>query len=164
MLQAKSTSNHTGVTLTGDYLDFERLYEALHNIVGEEGEYPRHYLARLRVLGVCYDIRHAMMGDREIALFDNNMDTDKMKWHSTITPEQNVYYSFNTLWPEAAFVVMALNDFIFLKAKSLEKYSYKMMFSHKVVYEKNIVQVRQFQSVIMEELANILTPNSFNEL
>lgn len=31
------------------------------------------------MLGVCYDIRHALMGDREILFVDNGMDTEKMK-------------------------------------------------------------------------------------
>lgn len=93
MLHAKSTPYQTGVKLTGDYLDFENLYESLHEIVGNEDEVLPGYISiRLRVLGVCYDLRHAMMADREIELFDNNMDKDKMKWHSTITSEKNVYY------------------------------------------------------------------------
>lgn len=58
----------TGVAIYGDFMDFETLYEQLHEIVGDEEDFPAYYDARIRVLGVCYDLRHALMGDREIGL------------------------------------------------------------------------------------------------
>jgi hypothetical protein len=72
-------------------MDFERLYDSLHNVVGDEGEFIYYETASLRVLGVCYDIRHALMGDREIEFVDNGMDEAKMRWMSAITPDKNVY-------------------------------------------------------------------------
>lgn len=164
MLQAKNTSNNVGVTLSGDYLDFHNLYESIYEIIGDEEENASYYTTRLRVLGVCYDIRHAIMGDREIELVDNNMDREKMKWHNMITPQQNLYYSFNTLWPEAVFVVAALNDFIWLYSKKLAKNSYDMMYSPKVMYNKNIAQVKSFQSAIIEALKEVISPNSYGRV
>jgi hypothetical protein len=74
MIFLKNTPKHTGVTIYGDYMDFENLYDALHEIVGDENEFPRFHSARIRVLGVCYDLRHALMGDREIEFVDNGID------------------------------------------------------------------------------------------
>ncbi|WP_407081839.1 DUF6904 family protein, partial [Psychrobacillus antarcticus] len=62
MISMQNTPNRLGVTTTGDFQDFEELYEALHTIVGEEMEYIHYDAVRIRVLGVCYDIRHALMG------------------------------------------------------------------------------------------------------
>ena len=60
MIRIQNTPNLLGVTTMGDINDLDELYEALHTIVGEELEYPDYEMVRLRVLGVCYDIRHAM--------------------------------------------------------------------------------------------------------
>ena len=48
------------------------------------------------------------MGTREVALEDNGMDAEKMKWQQLITPEKNVYYSVNVLFPEAIFIAVAV--------------------------------------------------------
>nr|WP_179123923.1 hypothetical protein [Paraliobacillus ryukyuensis] len=40
MLQIKPTPNYAGVTITGDFEDFDQLYESLHMIVGTEDEHP----------------------------------------------------------------------------------------------------------------------------
>ena len=114
MIYITNTPNNAGVAIHGDYLDFEELYATLHSIVGEDGESSLYEAARLRVLGVCYDLRHAIMGDREIVFVDNGMDEDKMKRMSTITHNKNIYMVINVLWPEILFVTMVLNDFILL--------------------------------------------------
>lgn len=62
MLQIANTPNYAGIKVTGDFHDFDQLYEALHEIVGNEDENLAYYNARLRVLGLCYDLRHANMG------------------------------------------------------------------------------------------------------
>jgi hypothetical protein len=64
MIYVENTPNNTGVAVYGDHRDFEGLYEALHDIVGNEDEFVNHEVVRIRVLAVCYDLRHAMMGDR----------------------------------------------------------------------------------------------------
>jgi hypothetical protein len=99
MIYVKNTPQNAGVAIYGDFMDFERLYDSLHNVVGDEGEFIYYETASLRVLGVCYDIRHALMGDREIEFVDNGMDEAKMRWMSAITPDKNVYLKINVLWP-----------------------------------------------------------------
>jgi hypothetical protein len=74
MIYVTNTPNNAGVAIHGDYMDFKRLYNALHEIVGDEYQYPNYEGARLRVLGDCYDIRHAFMGDRELEFVDNGID------------------------------------------------------------------------------------------
>ena len=117
MIYVENTPNNTGVAVYGDHRDFEGLYEALHDIVGNEDEFLNHEMVRIRVLAVCYDLRHAMMGDREFEFVDNGRDDFKMRKLSVIAPDKNVYLKINVLWPELLFVMMALNDFILLYAK-----------------------------------------------
>lgn len=64
MLAIKTTEKLTGVTVSGTYWDLNALYDALSNVIGEEGSYHEYEACWLRVLGLCYDIRHAYQGDR----------------------------------------------------------------------------------------------------
>ena len=56
MIFAKNTPNNTGIAIYGDFMDFENLYEALHNVVGDEDEligyYEYHYQTTFRGKGV----------------------------------------------------------------------------------------------------------------
>ncbi|MCK9524689.1 MAG: hypothetical protein M0R49_02020 [Limnochordia bacterium] len=153
MITVESTPNHAGVTVQGDYFDFEHLYDALHEITGWEDEYPAYYNARLRVLAICYDLRHAMMGHRGIVFVDNGLDDDKKRWRGIIAPDKNVYLTCNVLWPELLFCTMALNDFAELHAQKLSKNHYNL-FEHKdVVWDSALAQVRMFQAAIYQCIA-----------
>lgn len=124
MIFAKNTTNNTGIAIYGDFMDFENLYEALHNVVGDEDELVGYYSARIRVLGVCYDIRHALMGDREYEFVDNGLDEDKKRRMEVLAPDKNMYLKIYVLWPEMLFVMIALDDFLELYAKKQAKAKY----------------------------------------
>ena len=96
MLSIITTEKLAGVTISGNYSDLNTLYDALTNIVGDEGSYPDYDRCCLRILGLCYEIRHAYQGDRN-TFIDDYDETD---------------YSFEYLWPEMVFVYGVLNDFI----------------------------------------------------
>lgn len=105
MLTIHPTKNLIGVTIRGDYNDLSELVDSIHRMTGSLEEEPRFYYGvKIRLLGLCYDVRHAYMGDRDIVLEENGMSPEIMKWHNRITPSQNVYYSVNVLFPEAIFV------------------------------------------------------------
>jgi hypothetical protein len=142
------------VVVSGDFMDFEELYDSLHEIVGEEGQYPSHISAAYRVLGVCYDIRHSLMGHREIEFVDNGMNKDKMHELSTITPEKNIYFTINVLWPEILFVTMVLNDFIYMSRKSC-KYPH---------WDRAATTVRKFQTAVIECVKGTVSEPSFRRM
>ena len=109
MLQTKPTEHLAGITMQGDYKDFYELVESIYRITGlDDDQTEIYYGVKNRLLGICYDIRHAFMGDRDIVLEDNGMREDIMKWHEQITPTQNVYYSVEVLFPEAIFVAASV--------------------------------------------------------
>ena len=109
MISAIPTEKLTGVTVQGDLSDFYELVDAIYRITGlENADRDLFWGVKNRLLGVCYDIRHAYMGDRNVLFVDNGMDDEKMKWHSMITPKQNVYYSAEILFPEAVFLAAAV--------------------------------------------------------
>lgn len=166
MIFAKNTPNNLGVAIYGDYMDFENLYESLHNVVGDENENYEYYSSRMRVLAVCYDIRHALMGDREFEFVDNGLDEDKKRRMEVIAPDKNMYLKINVLWPEMLFVMIALNDFLDLYAKKLAKtkYSSNLYAEVKVSWDSTIAQVRKLQSAVAETLKQTISESSYSRV
>ena len=159
MLTLTNTENYLGVHVSGDFQDLDKLYESLHSIVGQEGEFRGYSAARLRVLGVCYDLRHAMMGNREIVRVPNGMDKDTMRMRGEITSEENVYLRAQVYWPEMLFVTIALNDFI-------QEYAFNKTKSHDLqnktlIWDQTISQVKMFQSAVADLLKETLPSTSF---
>lgn len=164
MIQVKCTTNYLGVTICGDFYDFEALYDSLHTIVGDECEWVGYEGVRLRVLGVCYDIRHALMGHREVVFVENGLDPDKMRHLSIVANDKNIYLTCNVLWPEILFVTMALNDFIRLHAKKQAKNNYYAMNDYRNVWDTSIAIVRSFQAVIANCLKETIPETSVNRV
>lgn len=118
MLRTKATANLTGITIQGDYNDFSNLVDSIHRITGfDETSDDFHFGVKRRLLGICYDIRHAYMGDREVVLEDNGMRDEIMRWHGITTSTKNVYYSVNILFPEAIFVAAAVPQIYVFSAR-----------------------------------------------
>ncbi|MGI6307744.1 MAG: DUF6904 family protein [Dethiobacteria bacterium] len=165
MIIIKNTPNLTGVTISGDFNDLYNLVEALHDItINEYSEKHHQYIdISTRVLGLCYDIRHACQGDRKVELVDNNMTEDKMKWHSINAPKNNVYYSCNYLYPEMFFVMLALNALIKLRIRDLTKakFIFKEAMDKKVIWDKTIATIRIFQAEFVACVKDTFTKATF---
>lgn len=166
MIFAKNTQNNNGIAIYGDFMDFENLYKALHNVVGEENEFAGYYSARIRVLGLCYDIRHALMGDREYEFVDNGLDEDKKRRMELLAPDKNIYLKINVLWPEMLFVMLALNDFLelYAKKKSKTKYSSNLYAEPKVSWDNTIAQVKILQAAVAECLKQTISETAYARL
>jgi len=165
MLKIENTENLTGVYISGDYNDFQNLVDAFYSITISEDDkkYSRYFDISTRVLGLCYDIRHAMQGDRDIVLIDNKMDRETMAFQSQITPTQNVYYQCSYLYPEMFFVTLALNQLIkiYIKENSKPKNDYDGAFNKAVVWDNNIAIMRCFQAAFNECIKNTLSETSY---
>lgn len=164
MIHILNTPHNAGIAIHGDNLDFDALYRALHTIVGDDGEHLSLDSARMRVLGICYDIRHALMGDREVEFVDNGMTEDKMRRLSTITSSKNVYLKINVLWPEILFVMMALNDFVRVYAHKQARQSYDVMLDNRNIWDAGIAQVRAFQAAVVQCIKDHVSDNSFRRM
>lgn len=166
MISIKNTENLTGVNISGDFNDLYNLVEAFHAItIDEFSEKHQSYIGMsTRVLGLCYDVRHAYQGDREVELVDNNMNEDKMKWHSIIAPKSNVYYSCNYLYPEMFFVMLALNELVKLRIRDLTKakYIYKEAMDKKVIWDETVAIIRLFQAEFMKCVKGTFTETTFS--
>jgi len=164
MIFANNTPNNTGVAIHGDFLDFEALYKSFHDIVGEEEEYMSFSAARIRVLGVCYDIRHALQGDRDAIFVDNGLTANHRQKMAVIAPDKNLYLSIRVLWPEMLFVMMSLNDFIKLHVSKVAKPNYDIMWDKNIAWDETIAQVRHFQSIIAKCLKETVSEGSYSRM
>lgn len=160
MIYVENSPNNTGVYIFGDYLDFSKLYMSLHQVVGDEGEFSSLEAARIRVLGICYDLRHSILGDREVEFVENGMDDAKMRELSVISSTKNVYYKIDVFWTEILFVTMVLNDFLKLYTRKKSKRCYECFFDKKTVWDENIAMARLFQSAVAECIKKTLTPQT----
>ena len=165
MIKIENTENFAGVTISGDFDDFQNLVDAFDAItISEDDEKNVRYFDKsTRVLGLCYDIRHAFMGDREISLVDNGMDRETMAFQSQITPEKNVYYQCNYLYPEMFFVTIAINELLemYIKKNSKPKNDYSGALNKAVIWDKNITIVRLLQSAFNECVKNTMSQASY---
>jgi hypothetical protein len=166
MITVKNTPHIAGVEIRGDVYDFEKLVDAFHEITLDEfsEKHKGHIDISTRVLGLCYELRHAMQGDREVELVENGMDEEKMKFHSIIAPRNNVYYKCNYLYPEMFFVMIALNELVHLRMRELvkSKYAYNIGFDKKVIWDDNIATIRSFQAEFAKCVQETLTESSFS--
>lgn len=151
MLQMKSSKNHAGVTISGDTFDLEELYDALHTVVGDEGEHPEYDGVRMRVLGVCYDLRHAMMGNRQAVNVPNGLDRDRMRHLGFVGSDHNVYYQFEVLWPELLFVSLSLTEYLVMYERGKSVHS----------WDPEAAAVRKFQAGVAKCLQETLTEKKF---
>lgn len=153
MIKLTNTPNMTGVLISGNVEDFEALYDALHTVVGPEELAFALTGARLRVLGLCYDLRHACMGNRNVAFQEHGITMEQMKYLSMIGPTQNLYVSFETYWPELLYISFVLNEFI----ESYERNQKKPIHT----WDESRAIVRLFQSKVLKLAQATMPEKSF---
>ncbi len=166
MLKIENTENLTGVCISGDYEDLYNLVEAFHEITVNEYDdaYDERY-AKIssRVLGLCYDVRHAYQGDRQVEFVENGMDKHKMIYHEIVVPKSNVYYKVNYLYPEMIYILIALNELVRFRMKNLAKTNmYDIAFSKNVIWDETIATIRFFQSMFVKCVKETLSEAAFS--
>lgn len=88
MIYVKAIKHLTGVTIQGYLDDFKDLVSAIYRMTGTSEEVGDLYEGvKNRLLGLCYDIQHAYMGDR-----DNVLDSNIKEEFGIHECNQNIYY------------------------------------------------------------------------
>lgn len=119
-------------------------------------------------MGICYDLRHAYMGDRDVKLVDNGMNDDLMRWHGIKAPKNNVNYSVNVLFPEAIFVAASVGELFYygrrnygedsiLAKEGLHSPGYAS-------YLRDIANLQVLSASIWEALANVIGDEALEKL
>ncbi|WP_163192554.1 DUF6904 family protein [Clostridium thermarum] len=165
MIKIRNTENLAGVTISGDFDDLYNLVEAIYSVTIDELSQKNHAYIDMsrRVLGLCYELRHAYQGDREIELIENQMNESKMNFHSFIAPKNNVYYSCNYLYPEMFYIMLAINQLVELRMEMLAKTRFLMReaLDKRVVWDDKIAAIRVFQAAFVKCVKGTLTENTF---
>ena len=169
MIQAKVTKNLTGITIQGDYDDFNDLVNAIYRMTGvDSNEAGLYDEVKMRLLGLCYDIRYAYMGDREVVLKDNVLNEDLKEEMGIKNCEQNIYYSVNVLYPEAIFLALAVpNMFIccnYCYGKRDERDQEFKIFSSNSDYLKDKALLMLLLAVIFQSLEEVIGSDEFNKV
>lgn len=171
MISAKPTENLVGIIIEGDYEDFYEIVESIHRMTGFEESYDDCYWSiKNRLLGICYDMRHAFMGDRDIKLVDNGVHDEMMKWHSMILPKQEVHFSVNVMFPEAVFVALSASELYVWSSqyyrKRIKRQEENVAFpTHKYSnYIRDKAVIDTLSAVILGTLAEVIGDDEFEKL
>lgn len=151
MLSISHTENLTGARISGDYWDLDEINHAFYAVIGDENKYYDWAGSRMRILGVSYEIRQALQGDRHVDFVSNGLTKESMKHNDIVASEKNIYYSVQVLWPELIFTAIALNDFVRLYA---DNHTYLSLDVH-------VTTIRKFQGAIGEALQNVLMKEEY---
>lgn len=152
MLSIENTEQLTGARISGDYWDLDELLTSIYEVIGDENRYYDYQGARDRILGVCYEIRNAKQGSRNIEFVANGIHKGIKKEKDILAPEKNVYFSVEILWPELIFTAIALNDFIRLHNEFIDQ----------SIWNIHISVIRKFQSIVASALEELLTEEHFS--
>lgn len=154
MLTMKSTPNHTGVKISGDYFDLDELNLAIYKMIGQEDQYYGYEGSRMRILGISYEIRHAAQGDRNIDFVFNGLHEHTMKQHELIAPDKNIYFSTEVLWPEIIYAAIALKDFVSFYQKDKEF----------PFWDVHLPVILRFQSLVLDCLQGHVSEEEFDTI
>jgi hypothetical protein len=118
MLIVEMTPNLLGIKIAGDYDDLNELYDAIWALTIADSDFPEDKRLRgtadelamsTRLLSLCYDIRHAYQGDRNVELKDNGLNEWTAECLGIDTNLKSVVFSVEVLYPEAMYEALILN-------------------------------------------------------
>ena len=154
MIRIRHTPNYAGVHISGDYSDFDELYEAVHRITRSYEEDDGYGQPRRRILGLFNELRQAQLGNRGFEAVPNGFSARNDLWIPVEHTGSNVYLKFEALWPEVLFASFALNDFIIHYMDGARVHS----------WDPSAAAVRKFQSAVASCLEETLSPNRYRQL
>lgn len=151
MLHAEITPNLAGFTLRGDIEDLSQLVEAIYQMtVTPEGQKNEHETLHLMALAAAYEVRHALQGDRGVALADNGVNNEIKKLHKTLLPNQNVYFVTRLDAITAGFVAAVFEHMLFP--------------SRLWHYTRARAALQQYQAAVMSALQPVLSEQSYRKV
>ena len=132
MLKVTMTPNLLGFKIAGDYDDLNELYDAVWALSIADGDFPDDERMRgdddelimsTRLLALCYDIRHAYQGARNIEFVSSGMNEWSAKSQGLQLVEKNVSFSVEVLYPEAMYEALVLNYLVAKRANLFAAFS-----------------------------------------
>ena len=176
MLKVTMTPNLLGFKIAGDYDDLNELYDAVWALSIADGDFPDDERMRgdddelimsTRLLALCYDIRHAYQGARNIEFVSSGMNEWSAKSQGLQLVEKNVSFSVEVLYPEAMYEALVLNYLVAKRANLFAGYStYHLLLgdSEKVLFDENICVVRTYVAKLLSAVAREATAGRYSRI
>jgi len=162
MLTVTNTPNWAGITISGDYYDFQQLVDAFHEITIDEFTENKKEIPYIemsdRVLGLCYEIRHASQGDRSIKIVESGLPHVVELAEEGKFPKENLYYTCNYYYPEMFYLMLALDELIKLRISKVTKakFIYEQALYPLASWDETIAALRGFQAAFRKNMASTL--------
>lgn len=169
MLKVRMTPNLLGFRIAGSYDDLDELYDAIWSLTIADDDFPDDERMRgnvdelimsTRLLALCYDIRHAYQGSRNIELVESGMSEWDAEAHGLPYVQKNVEFSVEVLYPEAMYEVLVLNYLIEKRVDQLKRgktYRWADRDSREAWFETSICIVRSYVSKLYDAVAKVAT-------
>lgn len=171
MLSVKMTPHLLGIEIMGDYDELNRLYDAIWELAGHDYDpqlSTQEAIMCERLLALCYDLRHAYMGSRNIRMEENGMTRETAEWLGiSLPPLNNLYYSVEVLYPEAMYEVMVLGHLVDVRrAELIKKKSFSAFEANdpRVLFDPSCAMVTYYQSLVMEAVCAVTSENTFSRI
>lgn len=173
MLSVNMTPKLLGFEIKGDYDELNRLYDAVWELVGTDyDDNPRlsmqDAIMRERLLALCYDLRHAYMGTRNVRMEENGMDRERAALLGiSLPPLNNLYYSVEVLYPEAMYEIMVLGRILDeRRAKLIKRASFHSVDANdpRVLFDQPCAMVVYYQSLVVQAVRERVSPNAFSRI
>ncbi len=161
MIKIELTPNYTGVKISGSRDDLIQVVDAIYALVIDElYESSEYHTVSNRILGLCYEIRHASMGDREVQVASEELPVFSEDGNVIPMTYKILTYGCYCLFPEMCFVMMAINRVINYRINSLTTRTYDTVRDPKVIWDEPIAVMRQLQAAFITCMRNELTRNT----
>lgn len=174
MITAKATEHLTGILLEGEFQDFYEMVESIYRMTGLDDDHNAPFWSiKNRLLGICYDIRHAFQGDRSVKLVENGANDELMKWHSMVMPQNNLHYAVEILFPEAVFVALTVSElypsssvYYGNRARKMQKKeeSKRIFVNDYADYIRDKAMLDLLSSVILSTFAQVIGDEEFEKI
>lgn len=173
MLRVEMTPKLLGFKISGDWDDLNELYDAIWELTIADDDFPDDKRLRgnvdeiimsTRLLALCYDIRHAYQGSRNIELVHSGMSEEDAHYHGVPFVERNVVFSVEVLYPEAMYEVLVLSYLIQKRRSALagrQTYWSVLVEDEKTLFDKQACVVRAYQAKLLEAVEKRATPGRF---
>jgi len=166
MLDVTMTPNLLGFRVAGDARELEALYDDIWSLAGSEEDHvgdPDVAAMRERLLALCYDLRHAVHGDRG---FEVTKDEFPSRWDEEGLPTSvdRATLSFEVLYPEAMYEVMAIGYLVRLRTHELSNGpggNSLRGWADIAVWDSAACHARYYQSLVLKAVGQVATKGRY---
>lgn len=174
MLKVEMTPQLLGFKVTGDYDDLDELYDAVYMLMVDDEDFPTgdrpegdadEQMMSTRLLALCYDLRKAKYGSRNVEFVHSGLFDELAEWHGVPLVEKNVVYSVDIVYPEAMFELLALNYLIEKRRTFLHGSGQRSPYDpDRSLLDPAICAVRRYQSLLLAAVEKEATSGRFDRI